>query len=89
MCKKVSASELPDPSKCYIVNYKEEATVGKKSSAFFQAVNFRGELYEEFVESLKCELVLVPVQEELWKGVDMTSMRLATSLPSRESTSCM
>ena len=49
---------FPDPSRCHIaVKGAEAAVVGEKSTAILQAINFEGELWEEPIKSLECELV--------------------------------
>ncbi len=54
----ISAPGSPDPSKCIVMeNGVNKATVGVKSTVFIRAINFKGNLCEEPVQSLHCELV--------------------------------
>ena len=53
---------LPDPSKCHIMGSHTdlaEASVGGKSTAILQSVNFEGEACEESIKVLECELVSI------------------------------
>ena len=53
----VTAPSLPDPSKCY-GNLKTAVTVGKKSIAVVEAVNFKGEpISRPTLTSIACELI--------------------------------
>ena len=48
----------PDPSKCRATGKSlEVATVGERSTAVFQVVNFKGQPCEEPIKSSECELV--------------------------------
>ena len=61
VCQKyglVRALGLPDPSLCLATGKGlEEATVGEKSSALLQALNFKGQPLKERTQSSECELV--------------------------------
>lgn len=50
---------LVDPSKCYVVGEGIEmaATVEKQSTIHLKAIDFRGELCKETIQSIECELV--------------------------------
>ena len=54
----VSSLGAPDPTRCHATGKgKEEAVVGETSTAFLQAVNYKGHHCEELIQSLECELV--------------------------------
>ena len=54
----ISTPDFPDPSNFHVTGKgMETAAVGEMSTAVFQAVNFRGQPYEEPVQSSECELV--------------------------------
>ena len=54
----VGASRSPDPSTCRATGKGlEVATIGERSSAVLQIVNFKGQPLEQLIRSFKCELV--------------------------------
>ena len=54
----MSASRLPDPSKCRASGKgTEAAAIGETSTAVLQVVNYKGQPCEEPIQSLECELV--------------------------------
>ena len=54
----ISAPGLPDPSRCHVTGKGiEGAVVGEIATATLQVVNFKGQLCEEPIQSLECELV--------------------------------
>ena len=54
----VYAARDPDPSKCHATGKGlEEAVVGKKSTALFQAFDYMGTPCTELIKSLQCEVI--------------------------------